>query len=38
MKHCDCNIDEKHSFGLSARQKKKELDYYPHGKYIGQNP
>ena len=30
--HCDCNIDNKNSFGLSAWTKEKALEYYNIGK------
>ena len=32
--HCDCNIDNENSFGLSAWTKKGALDYYNKGKLI----
>ncbi|HNW65785.1 MAG TPA: hypothetical protein PKO10_01070, partial [Aliarcobacter cryaerophilus] len=30
--HCDCNIDNENSFGLSAWTKEKALEYYDEGK------
>ena len=30
--HCNCNIDNENSFGLSAWTKKKALEYYDRGK------
>jgi len=30
--HCDCNIDEENSFGLSAWTKEKALEHYNKGK------
>jgi len=30
--HCDCNIDNENSFGLSAWTKEKAIDYYSKGK------
>ena len=30
--HCDCNIDNENSFGLSAWTKEKALEYYGKGK------
>ena len=30
--HCDCNIDNENSFGLSAWTKEKALEYYSSGK------
>ncbi|HNW65783.1 MAG TPA: hypothetical protein PKO10_01060 [Aliarcobacter cryaerophilus] len=30
--HCDCNIDNENSFGLSAWTKEKALEYYNEGK------
>jgi len=32
--HCDCNIDESNSFGLSAWDKKGALEYYNKGKLL----
>jgi len=32
--HCDCNIDELNSFGLSAWDKKNAKDYYESGKIL----
>jgi len=29
--HCDCNLNEKNSFGLFAWTKNKSLGYYPYG-------
>ena len=30
--HCDCNVDDENSFGLSAWTKEKALEYYNKGK------
>jgi len=32
--HCDCNLDNENSFGLSAWTKKEALRYHPRGKLI----
>jgi len=32
--HCDCNLDNENSFGLSAWTKEKALDYYNKGKLL----
>ena len=32
--HCDCNLDEENSFGLSAWAKPKAKKYYPGGKIL----
>jgi len=32
--HCDCNLDEEDSFGLSAWTKEKALEYYDKGKLL----
>jgi len=32
--HCDCNIDNENSFGLSAWTKEKVLEYYNKGKLL----
>ncbi|MFA5600687.1 MAG: hypothetical protein WDA06_08850, partial [Phenylobacterium sp.] len=32
--HCDCNLTNENSFGLSAWTKKEALEYYPKGKLL----
>ena len=32
--HCDCNLNNIDSFGLSAWTKEKALDYYNRGKLL----